>query len=134
MIPAAHITQWAKHTPWPTREQVEQDLVLSRLIAETSLELVATKLRALHQRRKGHDLFDLWLALTEVRLDPDEIVAWFAPYLPDGYDRAAADATLAEHVSHAGFRVDVAALTELPGDYDIDAAAALIRAELLASL
>jgi predicted nucleotidyltransferase component of viral defense system len=29
-------------------------------------ELVATKLRALYQRKKGRDLFDLWLALTEM--------------------------------------------------------------------
>ncbi len=34
MIAAAHVTQWAQHAPWPTREQVEQDLALSRLIAE----------------------------------------------------------------------------------------------------
>lgn len=34
MIAAAHVTQWAKRAPWPTREQIEQDLVLSRLIAE----------------------------------------------------------------------------------------------------
>lgn len=29
-------------------------------------ELVATTLRALYQRRKGRDLFDLWLALTQL--------------------------------------------------------------------
>jgi len=33
-------------------------------------ELVATKLRALYQRRMGRDLFDLWLALTHIGLDP----------------------------------------------------------------
>ena len=31
-------------------------------------ELVATKLRALYQRKKGRDLYDLWLALTVLRL------------------------------------------------------------------
>jgi predicted nucleotidyltransferase component of viral defense system len=31
-------------------------------------EFVATKLRALYQRRKGRDLFDLWLALNELDL------------------------------------------------------------------
>ena len=256
MISAAHITRWAKNAPWPTREQVEQDLVLSRLIVEiarhpllgdelvfrggtclhklhlttprrysedldyvrvtssgigpildalrdvggmldleartkvtqhpkvqfrsafgsgapmrikveintyeispartlvhipyvvdspwwsgqadvqtfTSPELVATKLRALHQRRKGRDLFDLWLALTEMRLDPAEIIACFAPYRPDGYDRIAAEATLAEHLSHPGFRGDLATLTEVPDEYDLDTAADLITAELLARL
>lgn len=40
-------------------------------------ELIATKLRALFQRRKGRDLFDLWLALTEIGIAPDDIVACF---------------------------------------------------------
>src|SRR5690606_37397844 len=31
-------------------------------------ELVATKLRALYQRRQGRDLFDLWVALTVLGL------------------------------------------------------------------
>ena len=32
-------------------------------------ELVATKIRALYQRRKGRDLFDMWLAVEEANLD-----------------------------------------------------------------
>ena len=34
MIGAAYIARWRLHAPWPTREQVEQDLVLSRLVVE----------------------------------------------------------------------------------------------------
>ena len=34
MIPAAFITEWANTVAWPTVEQVEQDLILSRLIIE----------------------------------------------------------------------------------------------------
>ena len=34
MIPAAPITAWGRVAPWPTDEQVEQDLVLARLIVE----------------------------------------------------------------------------------------------------
>lgn len=34
MIPDAYITQWSTSAPWPTRTQVEQDLLLSRLICE----------------------------------------------------------------------------------------------------
>ena len=37
-------------------------------------ELVATKLRALYQRKKGRDLYDLWLALSILELDPKAIV------------------------------------------------------------
>lgn len=34
MIPAAAVTAWSVMAPWPTRTQVEQDLLLSRLICE----------------------------------------------------------------------------------------------------
>lgn len=34
MIPQAAITEWAARVPWPTPEQIEQDLLLSRLIVE----------------------------------------------------------------------------------------------------
>ena len=36
-------------------------------------ELVATKIRALYQRRKGRDLFDLWLAITQAGVQPRDI-------------------------------------------------------------
>ena len=32
MIPRAHITAWRTRAPWPSNEQVEQDLVLSRAL------------------------------------------------------------------------------------------------------
>jgi predicted nucleotidyltransferase component of viral defense system len=34
VIPAASITAWARNAPWPTPDQIEQDLLLSRLICE----------------------------------------------------------------------------------------------------
>jgi predicted nucleotidyltransferase component of viral defense system len=34
VIPAAQITHWAAGAPWPTRQQIEQDLILSRLVIE----------------------------------------------------------------------------------------------------
>lgn len=34
MIPAANITAWRRHAPWPEDGQVEQDLILSRLMIE----------------------------------------------------------------------------------------------------
>lgn len=45
-------------------------------------ELVATKLRALYQRSKGRDLYDLWLALTELQLSPEKILAAYPIYQP----------------------------------------------------
>lgn len=87
-------------------------------------ELVATKLRALFQRKKGRDLFDLWLALTVLSLDPAEIVACFGPYRPEGYTAERARQGLEEHVADVGFRDDLLPLLrEVPEGYDIDAAA-----------
>jgi hypothetical protein len=39
-------------------------------------------MQAMEQRRKGRDLFDLWVALSKLHLDPKQIVAAFAPYRP----------------------------------------------------
>ncbi len=101
----------------------------------TAAELVATKLRALHQRRKGRDLFDLWLALTELDLDPAEIHAAFAPYRPDGYTPATATETLEGHLIHPRFREDLDALVNAwPEGYDIDTAGALVLDRLIATL
>lgn len=90
-------------------------------------ELVATKLRALFQRRKGRDLFDLWLALTVLGLDPGEIIACFNPYRPDGYTAERAREGLDEHLTNAAFRADLLPLLrEVPEGYDIDVAAELV--------
>ena len=45
MIPLGYITQWQQYTPWPNNVQVEQDLILSRIIVEIfSDPLLANKL------------------------------------------------------------------------------------------
>ena len=44
-------------------------------------ELLATKLRALYQRRRGRDLFDLWDATTRGEVDPGKVVKAFGAYL-----------------------------------------------------
>jgi len=46
-------------------------------------ELLATKLRALYQRKKSRDLFDLWYGLTKGKADPHRIVSAFRVYLAD---------------------------------------------------
>lgn len=97
-------------------------------------ELVATKLRALYQRRKGRDLFDLWLALTHMGLASEDILASFGPYRPDGYTTASATANLEAHLTHPGFRRDLLDLVGDETEFDVDEAAALVTGELLARL
>ncbi len=44
-------------------------------------ELLGTKLRALYQRRKGRDLFDIWIACKKVNLDFYKIVDCYKKYM-----------------------------------------------------
>lgn len=44
-------------------------------------ELLGTKLRALYQRRKGRDLFDLWFALTRGEAKSHRVVEVFQGYM-----------------------------------------------------
>ncbi|MBS3813641.1 nucleotidyl transferase AbiEii/AbiGii toxin family protein, partial [Candidatus Bipolaricaulota bacterium] len=43
-------------------------------------ELMGSKLRALFQRRKGRDLFDLWFTLTREMVEPSRILSCFERY------------------------------------------------------
>ena len=44
-------------------------------------ELLATKLRALYQRKKGRDLFDLWYALNNAEVNVDKVIKAFRHYM-----------------------------------------------------
>ena len=189
MIPRANITAWRTIAPWPSNEQVEQDLVLSRALvalfshkavadqvvfrggtalhklffgaagrysedidlvqrdagpigelisairealdswlgsprwqqgqgrftlhwfsgtAELAVyhldELLGTKLRALYQRKKGRDLYDLWLALGTGDPRGDRIIECFQRYM--AHDGAV--------VSRAKFEANLAAKLHSP--------------------
>lgn len=101
-------------------------------------ELLGTKLRALHQRRKGRDLFDLWLGLTHLSADPDRIIEAFNHYLEQsGVRIVAADfaKSLDAKLTHRGFLTDLDALVaNRPAGYTPEAAADLIRETLLARM
>ncbi|WP_454858890.1 nucleotidyl transferase AbiEii/AbiGii toxin family protein [Promicromonospora soli] len=98
-------------------------------------ELVATKIRALYQRSKGRDLFDLWLALTEMGLAPDAILASVGPYLPDGLTSAQAIANLRRKASDPGFADDLdRLLVTVPTGYSVLAAADAVIELLLSRL
>lgn len=92
-------------------------------------ELVATKIRALHQRRKGRDLFDMWLALEEANLSPEAIGAAFEPYRPEGWTRALALENLAAKLGDERFTSDLDNLVVVwPERYTIEAGGAAAEA------
>jgi hypothetical protein len=64
--------------------------------------LFATKLRALLQRRKNRDLFDLNEGLTQLKLDRSKLVACFSHYLSlqeQSISRAIAEETMLKKLS-----------------------------------
>jgi len=98
-------------------------------------ELVATKIRALFQRSKGRDLFDLWLALTELAVPPADIIECFAPYRPDKHTAALAEQNLRAKLADLSFRHDLDQLSSTRQfAYDIDDAGELVIDQLLRRL
>lgn len=97
-------------------------------------ELLATKLRALFQRNKGRDLFDLAMALERLKIDPEEIVVGFLHYtagLENRITRARFEANLAAKCIDPSFRQDLAALLPPGVPYDFDEALARVRDALV---
>lgn len=50
-------------------------------------ELLGTKLRALFQRSKGRDLYDLWKALTHSEINPDKVIKCYKEYMKFSLDK-----------------------------------------------
>ena len=76
-------------------------------------ELLATKMRALYQRRKGRDLFDLAMGLVDARSNPGRIAAAFREYMDrEGgpVTRAMFERNLAAKIDDAQFNADMSAL------------------------
>ena len=99
-------------------------------------ELLATKLRALYQRRKGRDLFDLATGLADERSDAGRIAAAFREYMDrEGgpVTRALFERNLAGKIGDAQFNADMSALPR-PGFEWRPAEAARVVSERLISL
>lgn len=79
-------------------------------------ELMATKVRALYQRAKGRDVFDLWLALTALNVGPRAIAAAFMPYRPENWTPAKAEQNLREKLTKNAYRDDLRQLIRTPPD------------------
>jgi predicted nucleotidyltransferase component of viral defense system len=91
-------------------------------------ELIATKIRALFQRKKGRDLFDLWLAVRHAGVSVDDISACFEPYRPDTWTAARALANLDAKLADPQFLRDLDALVNTrPDGYDVDDARSIVE-------
>lgn len=98
-------------------------------------ELIATKIRALYQRKKSRDVFDLWLALTELGLSGDDLLAAFEPYHPASLTAKTAIANLRNKLRDDAFRHDLDPfITAPPTGYDLDTAVELLIDEVLSKI
>lgn len=103
----------------------------------TLSELLATKLRALYQRKKGRDLFDLALGLDHPDLDPDLLVAAFARYMAFGetsVSRAQFEANMAAKMNDPTFLGDLPTLLRTGTKYDPIRAWSRVHAALITRL
>ncbi|MBE0660225.1 MAG: nucleotidyl transferase AbiEii/AbiGii toxin family protein [Bryobacteraceae bacterium] len=86
-------------------------------------ELLATKLRAFYQRKKGRDLFDLSTALVRFpSLDAEKVIRCFQHYMEVNgarVSRAEFEANLAGKLSDPVFHADVAPLLVLSDNADV---------------
>jgi predicted nucleotidyltransferase component of viral defense system len=97
-------------------------------------ELLGTKLRALYQRRKGRDLFDLWLCTSRKLIDPNQAVWCFLEYMThEGHraTRAQFEQNLHDKERDPEFMSDIAPLLNAMINYHPSEAMALVRRTLI---
>jgi len=102
-------------------------------------ELLATKLRALYQRRKGRDLFDLGITLQNGALDAERLVACFEEYMERGntaVSRAQFEENLGKKLAMADFAADLPQILSGASllEFDRQTAGELVLSELIARL
>lgn len=73
-------------------------------------ELIATKLRALYQRKKGRDLFDLWLASQQKNFNIEKAISAFEHYMKKEGNiitRSDFEKNLADKLQDSAFTTDM---------------------------
>ena len=85
-------------------------------------ELIATKFRALYQRKKGRDLYDLWLATQNAQFNSAEVIACFQQYMASEdkrITRANFEENLFLKLKDPNFTTDILPLLRLDDDWNI---------------
>jgi predicted nucleotidyltransferase component of viral defense system len=100
-------------------------------------ELMGSKLRALYQRRKGRDLFDLWCVLKQNLIDPAQVVSNFNYY--SKHDRQIISRDMFEQnlslkEQHKDFLADISVLLANNSNWDFKEAIDVVRKNLIALL
>ena len=142
VVVEANVTERTPHLP-VIRIPFEfpfQDSVVSTQVNGYDLhEMLGTKLRALFQRRRGRDLFDLYWALTLAKpaMSPAKTIESFQHYLKlEGSvaGRAEFISLLDAHLADRGFCSDMNPLLRVGITYDPQQAGDYVKSKLLALL
>ena len=96
-------------------------------------ELLATKLRALYQRKKGRDLFDLWYALNNADVNVEKVIKAFEYYMKEEGNIVIQKQFLEnmeKKIEDADFRGDMNGLLRSGIAYDINEAYEFLKTNL----
>lgn len=123
--------------------EIEHNLVSTfhsgncRIKTFTIEELLSTKLRALYQRKKGRDLFDLWYAYEKVNLDSKKIIEAFSKYISNenlSITSQSFIANMEEKLNDDEFAGDISGLLRPGIDYKISAAWDIVRNNIISKI
>lgn len=98
-------------------------------------ELLGTKLRALYQRRKGRDLFDLYWALENIALDTGKIIECYKAYMDFSVAQPPTQKmfilNIDEKMKDPEFTKDISFILRPGVEYDNERAYELVKSKLL---
>jgi predicted nucleotidyltransferase component of viral defense system len=100
-------------------------------------ELMATKLRALYQRRKGRDLFDLWYVANQGLVNLEKLVNIFNDYCAnDGTPISGTEfmKNLLQKKNHPDFHIDMHALLPAELNWNFEEAYKFVVDEVISKL
>ena len=100
-------------------------------------ELLGTKLRALYQRKKGRDLFDLWFALKNANIDSGDVVNAFKAYISwqkCKISKVDFEENIALKLQSKEFMNDIRLLLRVETEFDMNEAAELVLGQLIGKI
>ncbi|MDR2038003.1 MAG: nucleotidyl transferase AbiEii/AbiGii toxin family protein [Bacteroidales bacterium] len=98
-------------------------------------ELLGTKLRALYQRRKGRDLFDLYWAIAHQNVDTEKVIRCYKTYMQHSVDKPPTQkqflANMEEKIIDKEFLEDIHIILKPGVEYDNLEAWEVVKKELI---
>jgi len=106
-----------------------------KLVSFEAEEMLGTKLRALYQRKKGRDLFDLYQAMTNLDLDTVALIKCYKKYMAFSVNKPPTQKqfllNMEQKLEDPDFEGDIYALLRPGVEYDQNKAYELIKTKLI---